>query len=436
MDSEEEGMATERVILANISKRYRLYSKPTDRLREWATLGKRCCHRDFWALRDLTLSVEEGEALGIIGENGAGKTTLLKIISGTAFATEGEVQVQGRLTALLELGTGFHPEFTGRENIMLNARLVGLSQEEIRRRMPEVIEFAELREFIDQPVRTYSSGMQVRLGFAVASSVNPDVLAVDEALAVGDAYFQKKSLDRVRHYLDGGMTFLFVTHDLSLVRRFCSRCIWLKEGRIEAMGETHKVVSAYEDYSREKQLRRLGLAQDERAPAPLAPAPRSGSEFRPPGSRWGNGRIRITKVDLLGEDGTPRWVFQMGERVTLRLEYESRERLKNPVFSFQVNRLDGIYVMGTSNAGNNIDEFRLGPISGSGSVEYEIESLSLHRGTYFLSVQAFPEPDEPFWSDPGDFHYQRYEFKVWSPYRQHGVVALPGRWKKAGVKVT
>ena len=420
-------MGEKRIHLKEVGKKYKLYRRPEHRLVEWVSLGRKLLHETFWALRDVSFDIGEGEALGIIGENGAGKSTLLKIISGTAFPTTGRAEVNGRVTALLELGTGFHPEFSGRENLVMNARLLGLTEEEIRARMEEVIEFAELGDFLDQPVRTFSSGMQLRLGFAVAASVNPDVMVVDEALAIGDAYFQKKSLDRVKQFRDQGLTFLFVTHDLALVKRFCSRCLWMKNGRMEALGETQRVVRDYQLYSQEKQRLRLGSVQGDLAvETAVDPAGKHA-----PKSRWGNQRLRITRAEMLGPDRKPRWTFEVGEEVTIRLHYQTDETLKNPVFSFQIERLDGIYVMGTSNADNNIDHRRLGPLRGSGVIEYQIEGLSLHGGTYFLSVQAFPEPDEPFWSDPGDCHFQMYEFKVWSSHRQHGVVALPGSWRKA-----
>jgi energy-coupling factor transporter ATP-binding protein EcfA2 len=298
--------------------------------------------------------------------------------------------------------------------------------------MAEVIEFAELGDFIDQPVRTYSSGMQVRLGFAVASSVNPDVLIVDEALGVGDAYFQKKSLDRVRHFRDRGLTFLFVTHALPLVQRFCTKCLWLREGKVEDLGDTSKVVRAYQLYSQEKQRRHLGQDQSEIEVNHIeSPAEK---QYFSPKSRWGNGRIKINQVEMVGEDGRAGWVFQLGEKASLRIHYETAEVLTNAVFSFQIERIDGVYVMGTSNADNNIDCCQLGELSGSGIVEYEMDAMSLHAGTYFLSVQAFAEPDEPYWSDPGDCHFQMYEFRIHSSHRQHGVVALPGRWKRSVTK--
>jgi len=234
----------------NLSKCYRLYQRPVDRLLELLTRRPR--HQPFWALRGVSFEVLTGETVGIIGDNGAGKSTLLKILAGTLTPTQGQVECRGRVAALLELGAGFHPEFTGRQNIYLNAALLGLSEEEIRAREEEIIAFSELEDFIDQPVKTYSSGMYVRLAFAIAVQVDPDVLIVDEALSVGDQGFQKKSIDRILEFRRQGKTILFCSHSMYHVTHLCQRAIWLDRGRIRLEGEARRVVQAYEDWSREK----------------------------------------------------------------------------------------------------------------------------------------------------------------------------------------
>src|SRR6185369_1464117 len=206
------------ISIQNISKLYRIYDNPSGRLKEILLRGRRKYHRDFWALEDVTLQVETGEAVGIIGRNGAGKTTLLQIIAGVLQPTTGDVYVEGRVTALLELGSGFNPEYTGRENILLSGQILGFSEDEMKRRMDVIVQFAELEAFLDQPVKTYSTGMLMRLAFASAIHVDPDVLIVDEALSVGDVYFQRKSLDRMDYFRKSGKTVLFVSHDPQLVQ--------------------------------------------------------------------------------------------------------------------------------------------------------------------------------------------------------------------------
>lgn len=234
-----------------ITKIYRLYSRPVDRLKE--ALFRRPLHRAFASLSDVSFTVSQGESLGIIGENGAGKSTLLKILAGTVTPTSGRVAVRGRVAALLELGAGFHPEFTGRQNIYLNAALLGLTEDEIRFKEDSVIRFAELGEFIDRPIKTYSSGMVVRLAFSIATSVDPDILVIDEALSVGDQYFQKKCIDRMLEFQRQGKTIVFCSHSMYTVNLLCNRVIWIHEGTVRKDGNGTQVTAAYENYLREKE---------------------------------------------------------------------------------------------------------------------------------------------------------------------------------------
>src|SRR5437867_3527963 len=237
-----------------VCKTYKLYDSASDRLKELVLRRPR--HRGFPALTDVSFELLRGRALGLIGENGAGKSTLLKIVAGTTRPTSGEVERRGVVASILELGMGFHPEFTGRENARMNAALLGLTGLEIRRRLPEIQEFAELGEFFDRPVRTYSSGMALRLAFAVATHADADVLIVDEALAVGDGYFQKKSIDRITEFQKRGGTLLFCSHALYYIALLCDQAIWLKQGAVAAAGPALSVVRAYEEFLQEKERRR------------------------------------------------------------------------------------------------------------------------------------------------------------------------------------
>jgi len=234
----------------NVGKIYRLYQKPFHRLKE--ALLRKPLYQPFECLSEISFSVLPGESLGVIGDNGAGKSTLLKILAGTLTPTSGELTINGRVAALLELGAGFHSEFTGRENIYLNAALLGLSQSQIAEKESAIVDFAELGEFIDRPLKTYSSGMVVRLAFSIATSVDPDILIIDEALSVGDQYFQKKCVDRIVSFRRQRKTILFCSHAMYLVNILCKRAIWLHEGRVREQGVSTRVTAAYENYSREK----------------------------------------------------------------------------------------------------------------------------------------------------------------------------------------
>ena len=412
------------VAVRNLSKRYCLYRSPWDRLIELLpfSAGR---HREFWALRHINFELERGEVFGILGPNGAGKSTLLRILAGTTRPTEGRAETRGRCAALLDLGAGFHPDFTGRQNLVMTARLMGLDPGEAHDRMPEMIEFAEIGSYIDQPIRTYSTGMVVRLGFAAAAGLDPDLLILDEALAVGDAYFQRKSFHRIERFRRDGKTILIVSHDLRLIGRFCSRALWLDGGRVRALGAANEVRKAYEVEARAHEEERLACAA-----GGGTGGGQTGKSRRMPsgGARWGNGPIRIVGVEMSGEEGRPGWVFRLRERVELRLHTVLVERVEAPVVSFQIHRQDGVYVTGTSTADNNVDHFAAGPLEGPFTFRFRFDPLHLHAGTYWLSVQAYTHPDEPFWSEPSDFHFQAYEFTVLSPFAPHGVVALPGRW--------
>jgi len=234
-----------------LGKVYRLYERPVDRVLEWVSGRSR--HREFWALRELDLAVAAGEAIGVVGENGAGKSTLLGLLTGTTVPTTGKVSVDGTLAAILELGAGFHPEFSGRHNARVHAALFGIGGADAERRIEDAIAFSELGSFIDQPVRTYSSGMYVRLAFALAVGVDPDVLVIDEALAVGDQHFQTKCIDRITGFRESGKTILFCSHNMYQVKKLCDRALWLRQGRVAALGAVDEVIDAYLEYTRERE---------------------------------------------------------------------------------------------------------------------------------------------------------------------------------------
>jgi ABC-type polysaccharide/polyol phosphate transport system ATPase subunit len=366
---------------------------------------------EFWALRDVSFTVDHGETVGIIGPNGAGKSTVLKLISRIIEPTSGEIEVNGRIGALLELGAGFHPDLSGRENIYLNGSILGLKRAEIDRRLDDIITFAELERFIDMPVKHYSSGMRMRLGFSVATHIDPEIMLIDEGLAVGDEAFQYKCMAKIAEFQRRGCTVLLVSHGLSLVEGLCTRAIWLQDGEIQQQGRTDRVIAAY----------RGGVDEQLKAG--------SVSQKRDEGTFERDTDLCIRDVQMIDASGKPRWTYHSGEKVRVRIVYESKRRLERPVFSILIHRSDGVYVSSTNTY--NIDPTDLGPIEGRGEVIVAIDHLNLHRGNYFLSVGAYYEPDPPYWSTEADLLDKAFQFSVLSCGR-HGVVALPASWEHKG----
>jgi lipopolysaccharide transport system ATP-binding protein len=349
------------VVAEQLSKTYRLYPSPWARL--WEGLSRRPAHREFRALEDVSFSLRRGEGLAILGENGAGKSTLLKILAGISLPTRGKIEVAGRIASILELGSGFHPDFTGRQNILLNGSILGLSEVELRRRMPEIIEFSELGEFIDQPIKCYSTGMTMRLGFAIATQVEPDILIIDEALSVGDGYFQKKCIDRLLIFVNGGGTLLFCSHAMYYVSAFCQRALWLRQGRVEALGPVDSVVRDYENF-----LLHKAAPSSEEGNAPAGPA-------------------RLGTVRLLDRPGDAGAAYRRGDPLELEIAWESERADLKFHLGVGCNRVDGVEVFtcGSLTAG-------LAPWSGrSGRVRFRIPELPLVKGEFSLYVFLLDE---------------------------------------------
>jgi teichoic acid transport system ATP-binding protein len=416
------------ISVQNASKLYRIYDNPSGRLKEILLRGRRKYHRDFWALEDVSLEVGTGEAVGVIGRNGAGKTTLLQIIAGVLQPTRGKVSVEGRVTALLELGSGFNHEYTGRENILLSGQILGFTEDEMRRRMDVIVRFAELEGFIDQPVKTYSTGMLMRLAFASAIHVDPDVLIVDEALSVGDVYFQRKSLDRMEYFRKAGKTVLFVSHEPALVQRFCSRALWMEQGRVAMVGDAKEVVTSYQAFCARLEEERLrdranngGIASREHDDILR--------ELKLSGSRWGNGRIRFTGVEMINPRGEPVWILKNGEEVAIRLRLEADDDYPEPVFAIDVHRFDGVFVGSV----NNIDTHPMSlPVKkGANTLELRLPCLELPLNAYFLSLKAYTKNDGPDWKDPADIHNQMYQFDVVTDRLIHGLMSFDAEWRGA-----
>ncbi len=347
----------------NLSKCYQIYERPHHRLLQ-SLFRRKKYFRDFWALRDVTLEVRRGEVLGIIGRNGAGKSTLLQAICGTATPTAGTVTVSGRVAALLELGAGFNPEFTGRENAFLNAAILGMTRSEIAARFDEIVAFADLAEFIDEPVKTYSSGMFVRLAFAVAIHVSPDILIIDEALSVGDIAFRNKCLERLQKLVADGVTILFVTHDISTLQLLCSRVVWLDHGRIKGVGDPIRVS---QDYYADM----LGQA------APVETA-------KPVLMQQETGKAQFTDVRITGGDNGE---FAPGQTLEVAFSLLAKQDLGPVVFNISIYRSDGDWVVGQTS--RDIGKYWKAAKAGeslSGAVR--LAPLSLAPGEYRVAVGA------------------------------------------------
>ncbi len=435
----------------NVSKVYRRYA----RRRQFATLksalldgsllGDLKPDETFQALKNVSFSVPKGCTYGVIGSNGSGKSTLLKCVAGITRPTEGEVKVDGRISALIELGAGFHPEISGRENIFINGIMLGLSKKEVMRRFDEIVEFAEMQDFIDAPVKTYSSGMYMRLGFAVAIHVDPEVLLVDEVLAVGDQGFTHKCLDKFSEFRRRNKSILLVTHSLDLVEKFCDEAHWLDKGVSKGEGDPKKVVAAYvmnvedsEEHSLAKaEAARLAATATDEAQAPppdvngegapenpMDDAETNRDGFKATEGRWGTREIEITDVSIAGPDGESGHVFQSGDHITVRMTVTAREPITDFVFGLGLFNADGVCVYGTN---TNLEEFQPSRIEGECAVTFEIDSLDLVEGTYRLDLAAHKADGYPY-----DYHRLLYTFRVKSKIRDVGIYRPAHRWTFGG----
>ena len=441
---------TPAIDVLNVSKIYRRYA----RRKQFATLksaildgsllGDLRPEETFQALRGVSFSVPKGCTYGVVGRNGSGKSTLLKCVAGITRPTEGEVRVDGRISALIELGAGFHPEISGRENIFINGIMLGLSKKEIQRRFDEIVEFAEMQDFIDAPVKTYSSGMYMRLGFAVAVHVDPEVLLVDEVLAVGDQGFTHKCLDKFSEFRRRNKSILLVTHSLDLVEKFCDEAHWLDKGETKGEGDPKRVVAAYminvedgeENELAKAEATRVAAAAKEVAeaaqPAVSEEAPQNPVEdaeshkdgFRSAEGRWGTREIEISNVTLSGPDGAAGHVFQSGDAIEVRMDVKSKDRITDFVFGIGLFNADGVCVYGTN---TNLEEFQPTEIDGEAVVTFTIDRLDLVEGTYRLDLAAHKADGYPY-----DYHRLLYTFRVKSRVRDVGIYRPDHAWSFRG----
>jgi ABC-type polysaccharide/polyol phosphate transport system ATPase subunit len=386
----------------------------------------------FEALKGVSFDVAKGKTFGIVGRNGSGKSTMLKLIAGIGKPTSGTVRVDGRVSALIELGAGFHPEISGRENVYINGLMLGLSRREIAGRFADIVRFAELEEFIDAPVKTYSSGMYMRLGFAVAINVDPDVLLVDEVLAVGDESFTHKCLDKFAEFRRRGRTVLLVTHSLDLVTRFCDEALWLDGGVARAHGDPRRVIDTYLMDVAGSENRQLA-ADAAVVPGRSEDRPLRGVEadlqvgldmFTAAEGRWGSREAEITAVEMVGAAAQPAHLFQSGERVEIRLHVRANQRVSDFAFGVGIFNAEGVCCYGTN---TQIDGGIAGELVGEGLVIFAIDELDLVEGTYKLDVAVHRQDGVPY-----DYHRLLHTFRVKSPRKDVGIFRPPHRWSFSG----
>lgn len=413
-----------------VSKQYRIYQQPADRLKEMVSRGRWKTHREFWALYDVSFEVEQGTTFGIIGPNGCGKSTLLQIVAGTLEPTHGSVRHTGRIAALLELGSGFNPEFTGIENVFMSASLTGFSRAETEAMLPEIERFAEIGDFIHQPVKTYSSGMYVRLAFATAISAMPQILIIDEALAVGDAVFQHRCMRRIREMQESGMTILFVSHDPNAVRALCSRAVLLHAGSMEAIGKPTDVLNRYQ-----KLIMAREDAYEAGLPATEEAISISAEDEDGPGVsyayRHGDGSAEVLRADLLNAAHHPVELVETGEPVLLRLRLRFNAEVEAPVCGFLLRNRHGIHLYGTN---TELQQADFGPVQRGQVFEVTFAfNCWLAPDTYSATVAVHSRDGVSFdWLDGVLF------FRVMSAVAMEGVANLNASvtTRRIGIRAT
>jgi ABC-type polysaccharide/polyol phosphate transport system ATPase subunit len=429
---------TTAIELTDVSKIYRRYGG-----RQFATLKSALLQRSilrdmqpsetFPALRNVSFKVAKGSTFGVMGRNGSGKSTALKLVAGITKPTSGTVHVEGRISALIELGAGFHPEISGRENVFINGIMLGLSKREIQARFDEIVDFAELREFIDAPVKTYSSGMYMRLGFAVAINVDPDVLLVDEVLAVGDEGFTHKCLDKFGEFRRRGKTILLVTHSLNLIERFCDDAVWLDAGEKRAEGDPKRVIGAYLTAVEETEEQLLAAttaravqeAADPPTDAePVPPTDTTDNMFQATEGRWGSREVEIVQVAFLDGDQQPSFVFHTGDAMSIRVKVRAGHPIDDFVFGIGLFNADGVCCYGTN---TYLEEMNPERLAGDAEVTFAIDGLDLVEGTYKLDVAVHKRDGFPY-----DYHRLLYTFRVKSRTQDVGIYRPRHRWSFAG----
>lgn len=400
--------------LSHITKIYKLYDRPQDRFKETFSLTHKKYSKDFYALRDISFAIRRGESVGFVGKNGSGKSTLLKILTGVLSETSGVKNIKGRISALLELGAGMNQDFTGMENIYLNGTIMGIPREEMEKRVDSIIQFADIGEFIHQPVKTYSSGMFVRLAFSVAIHVDPEILIVDEALAVGDTRFQMKCMDKFMEFMEAGKTILFVSHDVNMIKRFCSRAIWINEGNMVMDGETDVVTDKYTDFLKSGLTLEEYQTMTDTDSQPQEKEPEEKAEHK---------IAEVERVALRNSHGEEISEIKQGEDVTLEVTYQVyEEAVDEPVLGVAIRSIDHEYICGLNTL---LDGAKISWKKGRNTAKLTYDGFNLTGGNYYFDVALFDRTATVHF----DYQSQIKKFFVRMDYIAEGVVVLNHHWQ-------
>lgn len=406
------------IVVREVNKRfYRAAPERPATLKEALLSGLRRCkpEQEFWALWDVSFSVNSGQMLGVIGHNGAGKSTLLRLMGKVGRPDRGSLRTRGRIGALLELGAGFHPDLTGRENLVITGVIGGLTRRQVMQQLEAIVAFAELENFIDSPLRTYSSGMQLRLAFAVAVHTNPDILLIDEVLAVGDLAFQRKCLERINWLKAEGCAIVLISHDATQVQELCDEVLWLRSGQVVAHGVPEVVVGQY--------VAEMSTETHRRTPK-VAPPTRTatGVELRPHENRFGSLEVEIVSVQLLNLEHQPIAEIKSGDGLQVQIDYLAPKPIKNPIFGVTISREDGQVCCDLSTADPKL---ALPLIQGRGQVGLQFERLDLTAGQYYVDVGIY----ERDWAYAYDYHWHVYPLQINATGVEKGMLNPPHRWK-------
>jgi ABC-type polysaccharide/polyol phosphate transport system ATPase subunit len=408
------------VEIKNISKKFKVYGNKESNLKYFflnLLKGKRSkLVSEFWALKNININIEKGKTVGFIGQNGSGKSTLLKLISKILYPDGGIIKTRGKISTLIELGSGFHPDLTGRENVYINASILGFSRAEINEKFKDIVEFSGLEGFIDNPVKTYSSGMYVRLGFSVAINVNPDILLVDEVLAVGDEVFQRKCIEKINEFQKMGKTIIFVSHDLKTVEELCHQVFLLHNGQLVKEGKPVEVISEYHKLligSSNLQVREDGIM-------PLASAAVPNSK-----NRWGSKEVEIIGVSFLDKEGKKTNFMKTGEKFRVRIDYNAHSKVEKPVFGIAIYSDRGVHITGPN---TKKQDFLIEYVEGKGYVEYETESLPLLPGTYLFTAAVYDLSGLQA-LDHWEQHWKFHVIESEAVPERYGLITIPSRWR-------
>ena len=397
----------------NLKKKFKVYYDKGNSLKERILFKNRNRYEERWVLNGISFDVKKGEAIGLIGHNGCGKSTTLKLLNRIIYPNGGSIEMKGRVSSLIELGAGFHPDMSGRENIYINASIFGLTKKEIDERIDDIIAFSELEDYMDNPVRTYSSGMYMRLAFAVAINVDADILLIDEILAVGDANFQAKCFNRLRELKKDGVTIVIVSHSLTQIEQICDRSIWLNKGEINKMGSPREVHPQYLDY--------MGQQKDKFVKEIEKKDGGIEKKLQEKNKRWGNGKARIIKIISYDSEGIEKAVFCTNEKIVISILYEVKQEIEDAVLGIGFFRNDGIECYGTNTKLEHMTQFHL---KDHGKINFILENVELLPGEYFLDIAI----QEGEWESV-DYYTKAYKISIYSDINDVGICRLSHKWE-------